>query len=97
VGLERLDDMCRESMSEVSWAASDIRAALDAVAEYVGPQTWTGPPADRWSSELTARVAAIKRLLDDLPAEQRRLIEQARADQRELDRQRQDAVSHPGS
>jgi hypothetical protein len=88
---------CRQAMARVSAAAQEIREAIDSAVRLVGPQTWAGPPADRWSAEFAARVSAIKRLLDELPAEQRRLIEKAQRDKAELSGARSGDAAAPRS
>lgn len=83
---ERLDTLCRADMRAVTAAATQIEQALDHAAQLVNRETWTGPPADRWSAEFIARVRAVKALLSNVEAEQQRLIQRSEREQSALDR-----------
>jgi hypothetical protein len=75
---DRLDRLCARDMAVAAAAAEGTAESLDRVSALVGPETWTGPPADRWSSEFLGRRGGLNRFFAQLAEERLRLLQQAR-------------------
>ncbi|TDC51732.1 hypothetical protein E1212_11045 [Jiangella ureilytica] len=75
---------CNESMSIVTTAAGDIEEAIQAVLNLVGSETWTGPMATSWETDLNGFVTDARNSLGT-PLDE--AIETARANAREWQRE----------
>lgn len=80
---DRLDYMCRQDMNAIEISVNEIRTAMKNVDSMM-PKTWIGKKADNWRTDHEGRMKRLKALFDSFPAEENRLVENARQKQAEM-------------
>ncbi|MFI0720085.1 hypothetical protein [Streptomyces sp. NPDC021224] len=85
---DRLDTACRHDMQLITTSVGKIQGAIGDVISLMGPDTWSGTPAQNWETDARGRMAQLLRLFTTYPPEQDRLIEKARQDQDAKDSKR---------
>lgn len=78
---DRLESLCQTDMEAIEAEVSDIRGVIKRVHAVMGAKTWVGAPADKWASDFNGRMAALSRLMDTFPDEEKRLVAKAQAKQ----------------
>ncbi|MEU8586871.1 hypothetical protein AB0C59_07650 [Streptomyces sp. NPDC048664] len=85
---DKLGYLCRQDMNKIETSVSSIRAAITAVNNLIGCETWVGSVADQWGTDFQGRMGALGKLFDSYPPEENRLVAKAQKDQAAMDNKR---------